>query len=257
MTKRFQCDQLDVSIHPTRQSMGLAAGEAFLKVIKTKLKYQNQVRVIFAAAPSQAEFLDYLSKDREIDWRRVIAFHMDEYLGLPQDSHASFGHFLDVHLFNHLPFGQVYYIDPTHQDPTQETHYYSQLLREEPIDVVAMGIGENGHIAFNDPPVADFNDPHWVKMVELDEICRQQQVNDGAFPSLEAVPTSAITLTIPALLSAKEIVCVVPGPTKQQAVKDTLEGPISTTCPASILRKHEAAKLFLDEEAAILLENGF
>lgn len=257
MTKQFECDQLEVNIYRDRKSMGQAAAKAFLKALLIRLKYQDQVRVIFAAAPSQAEFLHYLRQDRQTDWRRVIAFHMDEYLGLPQDSEASFGHFLDVHLFNHLPFGQVYYIDPNHNDPNQEAYYYTQLLKEEPIDLVAMGIGENGHIAFNDPPVADFKDPHWVKMVELDEICRQQQVNDGAFPTIEAVPTAAITLSVPALMSAKEIVCVVPGPTKKQAVKDTLEGPISTECPASILRQHEAAKLFLDEEAAILLENRF
>ncbi len=255
MAERFQCDQLDVSIHPTRQSMGQAAGQAFIKALQTRLKYKNHVRLIFAAAPSQAEFLRFLCEQSQIDWRRVIAFHMDEYLGLPAGSKASFGHFLGMHLFDQLPFGQVYYIDPTHNNPTEELQYYSKLLQEEPIDLVAMGIGENGHIAFNDPPVADFNDPSWVKIVELDEICRQQQVNDGAFPTLAQVPTQAITLTVPALLSAEEIVCVVPGPSKQQAVKRTLEGPISTACPASILRKHKAATLFLDEESAALLEN--
>ena len=255
MTKQFQCDQLEVNIYPNRKDMGQAAGQAFLKALRNRLKYQDQVRLIFAAAPSQAEFLQYLRQDRLIDWRRVIAFHMDEYLGLPQDSDASFGHFLDVSLFNHLPFGQVHYIDPTHSDPNQEAYYYTQLLKEEPIDLVAMGIGENGHIAFNDPPVADFEDPHWVKIVELDEICRQQQVNDGAFPTFASVPTQAITLTVPALVSAKEIICVVPGLTKQQAVQRTLEGPIHTACPASILRKHEAAKLFLDQESAALLKN--
>lgn len=257
MIKRFQCDQLGVSIHPTRQRMGQAAGKAFIKALQTRLKYQDHVRAVFAAAPSQSEFLHYLCQQMQIDWRRVIAFHMDEYLGLPADSAASFGHFLGEHLFDRLPFGQVYYIDPTHDSPTEELQYYSKLLQEAPIDLVAMGIGENGHIAFNDPPVANFNDPKWVKIVELDEVCRQQQVNDGAFPTIEAVPTAAITLTIPALVSAKEIVCVVPGPTKKQAVKHTLEGPISTACPASILRQHEAAQLFLDEEAAKLLENRF
>ena len=255
MTKQFQCDQLEVNIYSDRQSMGQAAGQAFVKALQTRLKYQDHVRAIFAAAPSQAEFLHFLCQQKHIDWRRVIAFHMDEYLGLPSDSEASFGHFLSLHLFDQLPLGQVYFIDPSHKQPEEELQYYTKLLREEPIHLVAMGIGENGHIAFNDPPVADFNDPDWVKIVALDEVCRQQQVNDGAFPQLEAVPTHAITLTIPALMSAEQIVCVVPGPTKQQAVKDTIEGPISTACPASILRRHEAAALFLDQDAASLLKN--
>lgn len=255
MTKAFQRDQLQVSIYPTRAAMGQAAAQAFINALQTRLKYKNYVRAIFAAAPSQLEFLNFLCQQKQVDWRRVIAFHMDEYLGLPVNSPASFGHFLEKHLFDHLPFGQVYYIDPSHQDPTQECRYYTQLLREEPIDAVAMGIGENGHIAFNDPPVADFKDAEWVKVVELDPICRQQQVNDGAFADLTMVPTHAITLTIPALLQADQIVCVVPGATKQVAVKNTLEGPIATSCPASILRQHEAATLFLDEEAASLLEN--
>ncbi|MBX2870659.1 MAG: glucosamine-6-phosphate deaminase [Saprospiraceae bacterium] len=257
MAKRLQCDLLEVSIHPTRQGMGQAAGQAFLKALETRLKSKDHVRAIFAAAPSQAEFLHFLCQQKQIDWRRVIAFHMDEYLGLPADSEASFGHFLGKHLFDQLPFGEVHYIDPAHDKPTEELQYYTNLLREEPIDLVAMGIGENGHIAFNDPPVADFNDPEWVKIVALDEVCRQQQVNDGAFSSLSAVPTHAITLTIPALMSADQIVCIVPGPTKQLAVKNTLEGTITTACPASILRRHKAAALFLDEAAAALLKKGY
>lgn len=254
-SRQFQCDQLNVNIYDTRQAMGQAAGQAFLHALQTRLKYQDKVRTIFAAAPSQAEFLQFLCEQSQVDWERVTAFHMDEYLGLPSDSKASFGYFLSQHLFDQLPFGEVHFIDPTHPNPTQEAQYYAQLLQEEPIDLVAMGIGENGHIAFNDPPVADFNDPKWVKIVELDEVCRQQQVNDGAFPNLVAVPSQAITLTIPALLSTDEIICVVPGPTKRQAVKNTLEGPIETHCPASILRRHPAATLFLDEAAASLLED--
>jgi len=254
-SRQFQCDRLNVNIYPTRQAMGQAAGQAFLHALQTRLKYQDQVRTIFAAAPSQAEFLQFLCAQAQVDWQRVTAFHMDEYLGLPADSKASFGYFLSQHLFDQLPFGEVHFIDSTHDNPAQEAQYYAQLLKEEPIDLVAMGIGENGHIAFNDPPVADFNDPKWVKLVALDEVCRQQQVNDGAFPNLAAVPSQAITLTIPALLSADEIICVVPGPTKQQAVKNTLEGSIESACPASILRRHQAAALFLDEAAASLLEN--
>lgn len=255
MIRKFQCDQLNVNIYQTRQAMGQAAGQAFLHALQTRLKFRDQVRAIFAAAPSQSDFLAYLCQQKQVDWQRVTAFHMDEYLGLPLDSKASFGHFLSQHLFDQLPFGEVHFIDPTHAKPEQEAQYYAQLLQEEPIDLVAMGIGENGHIAFNDPPVADFNDPKWVKMVDLDEVCRQQQVNDGAFPHLAAVPSQAITLTIPALLSADEIICIVPGPTKQQAVKNTLEGPIETPCPASVLRRHKAATLFLDEAAATLLED--
>lgn len=255
MTKEFIRDQLQVKIYDSRAAMGEAAAEAFIKILKTRLKYQDYVRTIFAAAPSQLDFLQHLLQEQHLDWRRVIAFHMDEYLDLPLGSQASFGHFLEKHLFDQLPFGQIHYIDPRHEDPLEECRYYTQLLKEDPIDVVAMGIGENGHIAFNDPPVADFQDPDWVKVVELDAICRQQQVNDGAFPDLATVPTHAITLTVPALIGADHIVCVVPGVTKQGAVKNTLEGPIATSCPASILRQHQAATLFLDAEAAKLIEH--
>ena len=135
-------------------------------------------------------------------------------------------------------------------DPQAECQRYAELLSEQPIDIVCMGIGENGHIAFNDPPVADFNDPQKVKVVELEEKCRQQQVNDGCFPTIDDVPKTAISLTIPSLVSANYLCVVVPGPTKTQAVHDTLYGPISTVCPASILRKHDSAVLYLDPAAA-------
>jgi glucosamine-6-phosphate deaminase len=182
-----------------------------------------------------------------IDWKRIEAFHMDEYIGLDVSAPQRFANFLKERLFNKLPFRTVHLIQPEIPHPLEQ---YEKLLKAAPIDLVCLGIGENGHIAFNDPPVADFADPVWAKIVELDEACRQQQVNDGCFATFDDVPKQAITLTIPALLSGKRLICTVPGKTKRQAVFKTLNDPISTACPATILRNHNACTLFLDKESA-------
>jgi len=230
--------------------MGLAAAYDALAILEL-VQYNGAVpRVIFAAAPSQNELLGALCQGGRVDWPRVHAFHMDEYLGLPPDAPQSFGRFLRERLFEHLPFGSVQYLDAQTVDPAMECARYADLLAAAPIDLVCAGIGENGHMAFNDPAVADFHDPALVKVVALDAVCRQQQVNDGAFASLAQVPTHAMTLTMPALLAARRIVCVVPGPTKAAAVKAALTGPISTACPASALRRHPQAVLYLDRASA-------
>jgi glucosamine-6-phosphate deaminase len=205
--------------------------------------------MVFAAAPSQNEFLAALRQMTDIPWGRITAFHMDEYVGLPEGAPQRFATFLRERILD-LPFYQVHYLDGNAPDIAGECARYTALLRAAPLDLVCAGIGENGHMAFNDPHVADFQDPAWVKPVTLDEVCRQQQVNDGAFTSIDEVPQQAITLTMPALMSAAHIACVVPGPTKAAAVARTLHGPIDESCPATIMRRHAGAILYLDPAAA-------
>ena len=178
---------------------------------------------------------------------------MDEYIGLQADAPQGFGNFLRRNLFDRVPFKTVNTIDSTAADPEAECRRYADLLQEYPCDIVCMGIGENGHIAFNDPPVAEFDDPAAVKVVALDEVCRNQQVHDGCFADIGQVPTHALTLTVPTLAGAKHHLCIVPAPTKAKAVRDTLEGPVSTACPASILRTCPGAVLYLERESAQLL----
>jgi glucosamine-6-phosphate deaminase len=232
--------------------MGAAAAVKFAKEVNGLLAKKAEVNVVFAAAPSQNEFLKALRAE-SIDWSRVNGFHMDEYIGLPQDAPQGFGNFLKSRLFDVFPFKAVNFLNGNAQNINEECIRYASLLKQYPVDMVCMGIGENGHLAFNDPPVADFDDSFLVKVVELDEICRQQQVNDGCFKSLSEVPKQALTLTIPALLQAGYINCVVPGPTKAEAVKNTLNAEISTANPATILRNHPNTVLYLDKESSALI----
>ena len=233
----------------TRTEMGIAAGEAVEEKLMTLLQTQDIIRMIFAAAPSQSEMLAYLRESSRISWDRIVAFHMDEYIGLDNESPALFSNFLRQHLFDQVPFKEVHYLNGL-ADTDAEIVRYAALLQEAPIDLVCLGIGENGHIAFNDPPVAEFKDVAAVKKVDLDLRCRQQQVNDGCFDSIGEVPKQAITLTIPTIIDAAHLICVVPGRTKKTAVHDTLFGPISTSCPASILRTRPNCDLFVDHESS-------
>jgi len=244
-----------VRIFSSRREMGSAAALAVRTAILDFHQKQETVRMVFAAAPSQLEFLSSLVRLPKIPWRSVEAFHMDEYLGIARDDPRGFGYFLRENLFDRVNMGRVEYIDPSPPDPEEECRRYSDLLHENPIDVICMGIGENGHIAFNDPHVADFVDPVSVKVVDLDERCRQQQVNDGCFPKFELVPQHAITLTIPQLLSARELFVVVPGIRKAEAVYAALRGPLAPACPASILQTHARTEIFLDADAASLLRS--
>lgn len=246
--KNAKVDQLKVKVYANRQEMGRSAGLEAVARIKEIIASKGQVRMIFAAAPSQNEFLETLTQAEGIDWSKVTAFHMDEYIGLPSDAPQRFSEFLQERLFRIVKPGQVHLIDCS-ADIEAECARYSALIQEAPIDIVCMGIGENGHIAFNDPPVADFQDPAVIKPVELDEPCRQQQVNDGCFPTFADVPTHALTLTIPTLLSGSHLYCMVPGKTKTDAVRATLNGPITTACPASILRTHADCTLYVDADS--------
>jgi glucosamine-6-phosphate deaminase len=242
-----------VQVHETRDATGRAAAEAVSAHLREALAAGGEARVVFACAPSQVEFLAALTSAPDIDWNRVTAFHMDEYVGMAPDAPRSFARFIREYLIDKVSVGRVHYINGAAANAAAECDRYATLLGDAPIDLVCMGIGENGHIAFNDPPVADFSDPLVVKVVELDERCRLQQVNEGAFPTLAAVPTHALTLTVPTLMSGRVISCVVPAASKAEAVLATLTGPIATSCPASILRTHPRATLFLDRESASLL----
>ncbi len=249
-------DKLIIKKAESRAEMGKVAAADAEKVIAKLIAEQGEINMIFAAAPSQNEMLCNLLASKQIDWSRVNAFHMDEYVGLPEGDSHTFGVYLKEHIFGKVAFRSVHYIRGDADDAEAECDRYAALLAQYPVDVVCLGIGENGHIAFNDPPVADFQDPKAVKIVELDAVCRMQQVNDGCFPSLEDVPTHAITLTIPSLIAAKHLFCVVPAPTKAMAVKNTVHGAISEACPASILRTHDCATLYCDADSGRYLETS-
>jgi glucosamine-6-phosphate deaminase len=252
--REFKVDRLNVKVFPDRAALGEAAGLAAAARIRAMQQERGFLNLLFAAAPSQDETLDTLRREPGVDWRRVNAFHMDEYLGLPAGAPQSLGRYLKDRLFDHLPLHQVHYLDGGAADIPAECERYARLLREHPIDLAFLGIGENGHLAFNDPGVADFQDPLWVKVnEELDPTCRQQQVNDGQFRSLAEVPAKAITLTVPVLFSARGVLVAVPGGRKREIVRRTLRGPIDAACPATILRRHANACLFLDRDSAALL----
>lgn len=244
-------DRLAVRVYGDRTAMGVAAAAFVANAMREALAERGAVRMAFAAAPSQEEFLAALAATPGLDWSRVTAFQLDDYVGLPEDAPPRFSTFLRSRLFDKVKPGQVHLIGsiPTAAEAPAECDRYAALLAAAPLDVVCLGIGENGHLAFNDPPVADFHDPDPVRLVELDEPCRRQQVNDGCFPTFAAVPTHAITLTIPTILGGRRLACVVPGPAKREAVRRTLTGPVETTCPASILRTHPACTLYLDRQS--------
>jgi glucosamine-6-phosphate deaminase len=246
-------DSLTIRAYENRKLMGTDAAKLVHQRINELLNQQDYVNIIFAAAPSQNEFLSALTQNTSIEWKRVNAFHMDEYTGLPENDPRTFAAFLKEKIFNCLPFCQVNYINGNANNIENECKRYAELLIKYPPDIVCMGIGENGHIAFNDPHVADFNDPVKVKMVSLDTECRQQQVNDGCFNVIDQVPTDALTLTIPALLAGRYIYCIVPGEKKAKAVYNTLFGDLIEKYPSTILRRHPDAVLFLDRGSSSLL----
>ena len=251
--KYMKVGQMQVYIAESRAQMGEISGHDVAAMLKTLLAIKDEINVMFAAAPSQNDVLATLVSDKEIAWNRVNAFHMDEYIGLSRTAPQGFGNFLRERVFSKADFKTVNYINPEAADPQAEADRYEALLKEFPMDVCILGIGENGHVAFNDPGEADFNDPRLVKVVKLDERCRQQQVNDGCFATINDVPKTAMTVTVPGLLRAKAMFCIVPTTNKAEAVKNTVKGEINDMCPASILRTKAGAKLYLDPDAASLL----
>jgi glucosamine-6-phosphate deaminase len=248
MADKTQEYKLIPFVGATRDEMGARAAADIAAEIRSLQAKQKTVRIIFAAAPSQEEMLAALRKEPEIDWKRVTAFHMDEYIGLPPGARQRFAQWLKLHIFDHLPFGEVNLIDPG-KDPKATAEAYAGKLKAAPIDIVCCGIGTNGHLAFNDPP-ADFDDPLTVKVVELDLECRRQQVEDECFATLKDVPTHALSVTIPGLLSARKLFCTVPGTMKREAVRRTLTEAVNPMCPATILKTHPGVKLYLDKNSA-------
>jgi len=251
----FKVEKLQARVFTDKQALGRAAAAAVAAKLR-ELQAKKPVSVIFAAAQSQNEFLESLLLEKGIDWSRVTAFHMDEFIGLPGTAPQSFGRWLRDRLFDKVKPGKVHYLDGMAKDVDQECVRYSALMKAAPPDITCMGIGENGHLAYNDPPYADFNDPKLVKRVQIDDASRQQQVNEGCFPVMKDVPKDAMTLTIPALLAAPWIYCMVPGARKAAAVKRTLEGPIATECPATILRRHDRVVLYLDKDSSKLADTA-
>jgi len=244
----FALNGLAVHIAESRAATGIQAAAAIADEIRSCLRRQSAVRMVFAAAPSQAEMLAGLRKQEGIDWARVTAFHMDEYIGLPPNSPQRFGTWLRNAIFDHLPFAAVHLLEPD-DDSHRAAADYAAKLNEAAIDMVCCGIGVNGHLAFNDPP-ADLDDPILVKVVNLDAQCRQQQVDDQCFATLDEVPSQALTLTVPQLLAARSIFCTVPGSLKRDAVRRALLGPVDPMCPASSLQRHPNCAVFLDTDSS-------
>ena len=252
MIKQLTIDRLLVNVYDSRGKMGEAVTADVISAVVEVLSEKDECNIIFAAAPSQNELLYGLASSKEVDWSRVNAFHMDEYIDLQENAPQRFGNFLKTRLFDKADFRTVNYIDGNN-DPDSECKRYEKLLKNHKIDIICGGIGENCHIAFNDPHVADFNDSVMIKIVDLDEECRIQQVNDGCFSVIDDVPKQALTLTIPVLLNAKNFFCTVPAATKAQAVYNTINQPITEQYPSTILRNHPNAKMYLDPESASLV----
>ena len=253
MLKQIIQDKLTVKVFENRALAGKDAARDGANAIRELLAKQDFVNIIFAAAPSQNDTLAALFEEKDIDWTRCRAFHMDEYVGFPKEKEQSFGHYLYEHVFGKLPFHEVHYVNGANPDPEAECVRYGELLTKYPADIVFLGIGENAHIAFNDPWVADFNDPKKVKLVPLVETCRTQLVHDGCFPTLADVPTHAFTLTIPSLTAAKVMICTVPAATKAEAVYNTVNAEISADVPATIMRLHSNATMYCDDDSGAKL----
>ncbi|NLO82198.1 MAG: glucosamine-6-phosphate deaminase [Clostridiales bacterium] len=249
-----QFDKLRVQVYGNRDEMGKAAASRVAAKMRELIEQKGKVRMVFASAPSQLDFLKYLREAPGIDWSKVTVFHLDEYMGASIEDEYSFAKFIKEHIVDKVKPGKVYYMNGKNPDIEGECERYSNLISREPIDIVCLGIGENGHIAFNEPHEADFNDPRLVKKISLDEKCRNQQYHDFGFASMDDVPRYAITMTVPAITGADYLYCIVPTDRKAEAVKETLTGPITEKCPASILRTHDNAVLFLDRDAAKLVE---
>lgn len=253
-TRELRIDKLPVSVYASADEMGLAAALDAREGINAAIDARGEANVILATGNSQLNFLRALRDLPGIDWTKVRVFHLDEYVGISPDHHASFPKFLREHFIGHVPVGNFHPIAGTAENAEATSRDYEALLREYPADLVALGWGENGHLAFNDPPYALFDDPNWVKVIELAQASRKQQVGEGHFPTIDDVPTHAITVTIPALLAAKQVLCIVPEARKVTAVNDCLYKPVAEDRPGSILRTVDHAKLYLDPESAGGLE---
>jgi len=250
-TRRF--DAVTVTVHPDTAALARAAADEAAAVIREAAAARGVAHAMFATGNSQLAFVHALVHETDdVPWGQTVVFHMDEYVGVGPDHPAGFQRWIRERIVEPAQPKAAYYVEGT-GDPEAESARYARLLREHPLDLCCLGIGENGHLAFNDPPVADFDDPLDVKVVELEAACRLQQVHEGHFPDLDAVPAHAITVTIPALLRAGRVLAVVPEARKAEPVRGALAGPVTTGCPASALRRTANAVVHLDPESAALL----
>ena len=249
----FRVDKIEIRVYMAKSEMGRAAANEAAAILRDIIAMRGHARIIVGTGNSQEDMISALVRTPGLDWSCIEVFHMDEYVGLPETHPASFRRWLRTRLVEVVHPGEAHFLNGDAADWAEECRRYGNLLRAAPIDLCFLGFGENGHIAFNDPHVADFNDPQTLKRVDLDERCRLQQVGEGHFASLAAVPREAVTLTCPALLGAEYLICCVPEMRKAEAVRNALEGPISPVCPASLVRTHPRASVFLDVDSASLL----
>jgi glucosamine-6-phosphate deaminase len=252
--RKFRAGTMNVEIHPSSESMGAAAAKSAAEALKEIGQHHETIAAIFATGASQLATLDALTKIENLPWDQVRGFHMDEYIGLPVDHPASFRGYLREKLTEKVSMKEFFEVDGTAPDPEQVCRYYAQKLRSSDPQLCLLGIGENGHLAFNDPGLADFSDPLDVKVVHLDSMCRQQQAAEGWFNTPQDVPEYAITLTIPTLLRVPKLIVSVPGSRKAKIMRRTLEEAISTGCPATILRTHPDVTVYLDKDSAAQLD---
>ncbi|RMF24112.1 MAG: glucosamine-6-phosphate deaminase [Cyanobacteria bacterium J083] len=251
----LQISALSVEIYSSATTLAKAAALSVRNYLHSLLSSQTQASIILATGNSQIEFLHHLTNFSDIPWSKIICFHLDEYLGIKADNPASFRYYLQHRFAKKVKPQNFNYLQGDALQPIAECERYRDLLQAQPIDLCLLGIGNNGHLAFNDPDVADFEDKYVVKLVKLDEKNRQQQFTQGHFSTLAQVPQYAFTLTLPTICSAKKIICLAPGESKAQIIKQVLEGEITTRCPASILRRQSQATLFLDRDSSSLSKN--
>jgi len=255
--ERFQVEKLKVEVHPSREAAGAAAAKASAEALKKLAASGKNVAVIFATGASQIDALIALTSIPGLPWKQVDGFHMDDYVGLPLDHPASFRAYLEEKLVKRVPMHSFAHIDGLAPDPEQTCRDYAKQLRAANPQLCLLGIGENGHLAFNDPGEADFNDPLDVKIVHLDEPCRRQQAGEGWFKSVDEIPKTAITVTMPALFRVPKLVLSVVGTRKANIIRRTFDDPITTACPSTILRTHPDATIYMDREAAAQVQGRF
>jgi glucosamine-6-phosphate deaminase len=248
--KLLRLGAMKIEIHPSGQAAGVAGAKAAAKALIELAQVHQSVSAIFATGSSQFHILDALTAESSLPWDRITGFHMDEYVGIHANHPASFRRYLRERLSRKVQMQHFFEIDGDAPDPEQTARDYALRLRSADPKLCLLGIGENGHLAFNDPAVADFNDELDSKIVSLDAVCRQQQAAEGWFASVDQVPEYAITLTIPTLMRVPKLIVSVPGPRKANIVRRALEEPISTQCPATILRNHPDVTIYLDAESA-------
>jgi glucosamine-6-phosphate deaminase len=248
---------LTVDIFETKTSASAAAAAAAAVTIRSALAAKGRARIMVGTGNSQLEMIGFLARERDIDWSRVEAFHLDEYVGISKDHPASFRFWIRTRFAEKVRPKVTHYLEGDSKNLDAMLQAYGQDLTSAPVDLAFVGIGENGHIAFNDPHVADFQDPLIVKRVTLDEACRQQQVGEGHFPDIGSMPQEALSVTCTGLFRAERWICCVPDRRKASAVKNSLEGPLTTACPGSLVRRHPSASLYLDMASASLLSPAF